>query len=330
MLGNDDFYDKHGKNMTDVWGKPKFDKRNKDERDNSLKTVKKRLKGMLSATNKIYKKPMEEENLQELSKKTLKSYAKKAAKDYNSSDDKAEKIEKKLFSGSDRSGSTVSKKHPKLSKKFSSLTDKMARRDSGMESAYDRLINGGFSTKSGPKPYHFKEEENLQEVSRKKAIATYIERNSKAQDFYDSKPNDASKAAKTLKLISKKFGKKTKNDALHGVKIDQEGRGYPWYPSDYLDAKEGVYSGSFRTKFSGPKSKKGLKQRLDYMRMNKGHFKGPALPLPEENIEEAIGPKFGLHAGTKPKKKVVIKKKKSAATPPWVGKKFKGHGKFKE
>jgi hypothetical protein len=106
----------------------------------------------------------------------------------------------------------------------------------------------------------------IDEVSKKTAIKTYIKRQSRADDFY-SDTKDQEKANKTLSRIDKKFGSKTTKDAERGVEIDKKGRKGQVGGFDYLDIKQDVYSN-----FSKPDSKKGSKQRLDYMKLNKGRF----------------------------------------------------------
>lgn len=109
--------------------------------------------------------------------------------------------------------------------------------------------------------------EQLNELKKSTAIDAYRKRQSRADDFY-SEPGDEDKAKKTRSHIEKKFGAKVAADADHGVKIDREGRkGHQGGSGDYLAAKQDVFA-----KFSRPKSKKGTKQRLDYMRLNKGRF----------------------------------------------------------
>jgi hypothetical protein len=108
--------------------------------------------------------------------------------------------------------------------------------------------------------------EQVDEVSKKAAIDAYRHRQSRATDFY-SEPNDQKKADKTLNRIKNKFGSKTAKHAERGADIDDNGRkGHNW-SQDYLDAKQGVYKN-----FSRPNSKKGTKERLGYMKMNKGRF----------------------------------------------------------
>ena len=101
---------------------------------------------------------------------------------------------------------------------------------------------------------------------KKAAIDAYRQRQSRASDYY-SEPNDQKKADKTLNRIKNKFGSKTAKHAERGADIDDNGRkGHNW-SQDYLDAKQGVYKN-----FSRPNSKKGTKERLGYMKMNKGRF----------------------------------------------------------
>jgi hypothetical protein len=122
-------------------------------------------------------------------------------------------------------------------------------------------------------------EEQIDEVSKKTAIRAYRERESQHRGEYNQgwgsegqNPNDdygersGKKALKTLSRIGKKFGSKTAAQAKRGAEVDSSGRGHGG-KSDYLSAKERVYS-----KFSKPTSKKGTKERKDYMSMNKGRF----------------------------------------------------------
>jgi hypothetical protein len=106
-------------------------------------------------------------------------------------------------------------------------------------------------------------EADLEEVSKASAIDALRKRQWRADDFY-SEPNDQSKADATRRRIQKKFGSKIAKDAERGVEIDNKGRPQDTGPTDYLDAKSDVYS-----KFSRPNSKKGTKQRSDYMKLQR-------------------------------------------------------------
>ena len=124
--------------------------------------------------------------------------------------------------------------------------------------------------------------EQIDEISKSTAISALRKRQSHADDFYAG-PDDEKKAQKTLKMIQKKFGSKTSKDAERGIEIDRKGRGPRDTGNDYLDAKSGVYSG-----FSRSNSKRGTKQRLGYMRMNKGSFSQKPKANMAENAWEEV------------------------------------------
>jgi hypothetical protein len=137
---------------------------------------------------------------------------------------------------------------------------------------------------------HMEESAQIDEVSKRAAIHAYRERESQHRGEYNQgwgsegqDPNDdygersGKKASKTLSRIGKKFGSKTAAQAKHGAEIDSSGRGHKG-GTDYLAAKQSVYS-----KFSRPNSKKGTKERKEYMSMNKGRF------TKEETLDELSG-----------------------------------------
>jgi hypothetical protein len=126
------------------------------------------------------------------------------------------------------------------------------------------------------------EVEQVDEVSKKVAIDAYRQRQSRATDYY-SEPNDQKKADKTMNRIKNKFGSKTAKHAERGADIDDNGRkGHNW-SQDYLDAKQSVYKN-----FSRPNSKKGTKERLGYMKMNKGRFAKEETEQVDEVLDNPI------------------------------------------
>lgn len=178
---------------------------------------------------------MEEvEQIDEISKQTLKSYSPKA---------------EKQIQGNQPSDVNALRKR--------------TNREKGIKQAYLKYY--GYKVKVPAT----EEVEQIDEVSPKLAIGAYVQRKSRADDFY-SEPDDEEKAEKTLSRIDKKYGSASKiaKGARHGAEINQKGRGHQGGPGDYLDAKQGVYKG-----FAKPNTKKGTKQRLHYMNLNKGRFK---------------------------------------------------------
>ena len=179
------------------------------------------------------------------------------------------------------------------------IRENLAAYDAAIEEVYTALKEGKLADKdydkdgkieSGKAEYQgsriraakmagkLKEEEQIDEVSKGKAISTYRKRENQSRSEYNDgwgsegqDPNDdygdrsGKKASKTLSRIGKKFGSKTTAHAKHAADVDSNGRGHGGGSGDYLSAKERVYS-----KFSRPNSKKGTKQRKDYMSMNKG------------------------------------------------------------
>jgi hypothetical protein len=187
------------------------------------------------------------EKLNEVSKSTLGSYIKKASHDVATKSaatgryaDRANKARDKMKKG-DYSDWQQGKKDDEFADK---MFKKSWKRRQGIAKATDRLIK----------------EDQLDEVSIKTAVKAYRARKDRADDFYGEK-NDGKKAAKTLARIEKKHGSKIAGDASKPEKK------YYDTSQDYLSAKEGVYS-----KFSRSNSKKGTKQRKDYMTLNKGRF----------------------------------------------------------
>lgn len=190
---------------------------------------------------------------------------------------KSERYERKAqkaYSKGDTEGMLkLDDKRQKAHAKGNDHNRKYKNREKGQQRALDRY-KGYFLTK---KSYGSVNEEQLDEVSLKKAIAAYrsssegehwnrndYERNDKAANAYRKQKN------KFKSYIHKKGGDKAVGDAEKGAKQDIEGKKYSSYSNDTISARKDVLdkekkSGRWGVFSKGPK-KGHLKQASEHKR----------------------------------------------------------------